>query len=245
MALTGGEKVLDVGCGLGQFSRAMARAARPAGTVIGVERSAQQLAEARRLAERAGEEGLVDFRRGEAAPLPLGDDEWGTFDVAHARFLLEHVPDPGAVVREMVRAVKPGGRIILEDDGHDTLRLWPAPPGFQGLWAAYQRTYDRVGNDPYIGHRLVSLLVQAGAVPHRNMWLFFGACAGQPSLLAAYVDNLVEIFQGVREPILSLGELDSESFDACLQALEHWGRRPDAAFWYAFSWVEGRRPGAE
>ena len=239
MALAGGERVLDVGSGLGQLTRAMAR---HGSRVVGVERSADQLAEARRLAAAAGEGELVEFRHGEAGRLPLRDDEWGTFDVAHARFLLEHVPDPVAAVREMVRAVRPGGRIILEDDGHDVIRLWPEPPGFGRLWQSYMRTYDRVGNDPVVGHRLVSLLVEAGATPLRNTWLFFGACAGQPELLRAYVDNLVRILDGVRGPILALGEWDSAAFDACLAAIRSWGARPDAALWYATSWAEGYRP---
>jgi SAM-dependent methyltransferase len=245
MGLRGGEKVLDIGCGLGQLSRAIARTVGPSGIVVGIERSGEQLAEARRLADRAGEQTLVEFRSGDASRPPLRDEEWGTFDVAHTRFLLEHVSDPLRVVGEMVRALKPGGRIILEDDGHDTLRLWPNPPGFDRLWAAYIRTYERVGNDPYVGHRLVSLLVQAGARPRRNTLLFFGSCAGQPQMLTAYVDNLVEIIQGVREPILSLGEFDSPSFDERIQALRTWGQRPDAAFWYAFSWAEGVRPEKE
>ena len=112
---------------------------------------------------------LVDFRQGQAEQLPLRENEWGTFDVAHTRFLLEHVPDPAAVVRQMIRAVRPGGRIILQDDAHDTHRLWPEPPGFGRLWSAYLRTYDRLGNDPFVGVRLVSLLVEAGAVPHATL----------------------------------------------------------------------------
>src|SRR6478609_4659324 len=231
MKLRPGEKVLDVGCGLGQLSREMARLVCPSpkwatrsascqgdgtspettGLVVGVERSSEQLLVAKRLAREAGEEGLVDFRAGSADRLPLSADEYGTFDVAHARFLLEHVPDPVAVVREMVRALRPGGRIILEDDPHDTLRLWPEPPGFAQLWAAYMRTYDRVGNDPVIGHRLVQLLVEGGAQPVRNAWPFFGACAGQPELLLGFVDNLVRILEGVREPILKLGQFDDQS----------------------------------
>src|SRR5262249_7142532 len=104
LALRDGERLLDVGSGLGQLSRAMARAAGPAGRVVGVEGDARQLAEARRLAAAAGEEVLVDFRAGDALQLPLREEEWSTFDVAHARFLLEHVRDPLGVVRAMVRA---------------------------------------------------------------------------------------------------------------------------------------------
>jgi len=240
--LAPGERVLDVGCGLGQLSRDMARQVGQSGIVVGIERSSEQLAVARQLAAEAGEERFVEFRDGPAEQLPLAAAEWGTFDVAHARFLLEHVPDPVTVVRQMVRAVRPGGRIVLEDDPHDTLRLWPDPPGFQHLWQAYMRTYDRLGTDPLTGHRLVAILVQAGAQPTRNAWPFFGACAGQRELLLGHVDNLVRILEGVREPILALGEFEPATFDACMRAIRDWAHRPDAAFWYAVSWAEGRRP---
>ena len=86
----------------------------------------------------------------------------GQFDVARARFVLEHIPTPLQVVRNMARAVRPGGRVILSDDDYDGLRLWPEPPGFSLVWNAYQRTYDRHGNDPIVGRRLVQLLHQAG-----------------------------------------------------------------------------------
>lgn len=241
LALQPGERVVDVGSGLGQLTRMMA-ARVGAGHVVGIERSEEQLAEARRLGVTAGEDSAVEFRLGEAAKLPLRHEEWGSFDVAHARFLLEHVVDPAAVVRQMVQAVRPGGRLVLEDDSHDIFRLWPEPLGFSRLWHGYLRTYDRVGNDPLVGHRLVALLTESGAEPVRNTWNFFGACGGQPRLLAAYVDNLIRILDGVRESILELGELDDQYFDACLAAVREWGTRRDAALWYATSWAEGRRP---
>lgn len=241
MRLDRGDRVLDVGSGLGQLSCQMARQVGPAGSVLGIERSREQIAAAIEVASKESGAENIEFRAGEADNLPLTADEWGRFDVAHARFLLEHVPNPVAVVRQMREAVRPGGRIILQDDPHDTLRLWPDPPGFSRLWAAYQRTYDRVGNDPLIGHRLIAILVEAGAEPVRNAWPFFGACAGQRELLVGHAENVIRILEGVRTPILALGDFDEDAFDECLAAVRRWARRPDAAFWYAVSYAEGRR----
>jgi ubiquinone/menaquinone biosynthesis C-methylase UbiE len=242
MGLRGGERILDVGSGLGQFTRAMARAAGLTGRVIGVERDPQQLSEAIRRARVDGEEKLAELRSGDALMLPLRPEEWGSFDVAHARFLLEHVPDPLAVVRAMVKAVRPGGRVVLQDDDHDVLRLWPEPAGFWQLWQAYMRTYDRMGNDPYTGRRLVSLLHEAGAAPARNNWLFFGSCSGQRTF-AALVANLINILIGARDAILSQHLMDKAILEQALTSLREWGRRPDAALWYAISWAEGVRAG--
>lgn len=241
LQLLGGEHILDVGCGLGQFSRAMARAAGPGGRVVAIDRSEAQLREAHRLADEAGEKHLVEIRHGDAVDLPLNEHEWNSFDVVHTRFLLEHVSEPIAVVRAMLRAARAGGRIILEDDHHDTMRLWPEPPGFAPLWQAYIRTYDKLGNDPYIGHRLVALLHEAGATPVRNTWIFFGSCAGQLTFLPL-VENLIGLLEGAREKMLSSGSIDGRYFDDGVAALREWATIPYAAMWFAFAWAEGRRP---
>ena len=92
------ERIIDFGSGLGQFSRAMARAV-PRGRVLGIERNEEQLAGAYRVASTEGESNLVEFRRGDVLNLELAREEWGSFDLAHARFILEHVPDPLRVVQ--------------------------------------------------------------------------------------------------------------------------------------------------
>jgi SAM-dependent methyltransferase len=236
--LRGDESIIDFGSGLGQFTRAMARAV-PRGRVVGIERDEEQLAGAKRLAANDGEGDIADFRRGDVIALDLPEREWGTYDVAHARFVLEHVADPLRVVRNMVRAVRPAGRVVLADDDHDVLRLWPEPPGFNELWRAYIRTYDRNGNDPYIGRRLVALLHAAGAQPVRNAWIFFGACAGMEifDVLAA---NMVGVVVTARRRMID-GDLSSESaFDEAIRNYRDWARRPDAALWFSMCWAEGR-----
>lgn len=239
LRLRGAERVLDLGSGLGQLSRAIARVVGK-DRVVAVERDPEQLESALRLAREAGEEGLVDFRRGDAFDLPLSRDEWGAFDLAHTRFLLEHVPRPQAVVDGMVRAVRPGGRIVLEDDDHDLLRLWPEVANFERLWRAYLRTYDQLGNDPYIGRRLVEMLKRAGADPIGNDMLFFGSCSGNPSF-DDFVRNFVGLLEGAPQAILEATNLEPAELKEGIEAFKSWGQRDDAALWYITCWAEGRR----
>lgn len=238
LSLRGGEAIVDFGCGLGQLSRAMARAAGR--RLLGIERSTEQLAEAARQAAAAGEERLLELRQGDVQEPPLRDEEWGTFDVAHARFVLEHVQEPLTVVRQMVRAVRPGGRLVLQDDDHEVLRCYPEPPGFAALWRAYERTYDRLGCDPYVGRRLAALLWEAGAAPRRCTTIFFGACAGEKSFVPL-VENMCGLLSGARGPIVGGGLLPGAEFDEALAALRAWAGKPGAAFWYGVFWAEGVR----
>ncbi len=238
LAIRRGDRALEVGSGLGELAREIGRLSGV--PVVAIERSAEQIAEAKRAAEMQGDGGLVDFREGDALRLPLRDSERGSFDVAHCRFLLEHLPDPAGAVAEMVKAVRPGGRIVLEDDDHDVLRLWPEPAGLPSLWSAYVRSYDRVGNDPYVGRRLVALLHSAGAKPARNQWLFFGTCSGQADF-ETYAENLAGVLESARGAILGAGLIESSFFDRTLAELHEWSRRPDAALWYSVCWAEGVR----
>jgi SAM-dependent methyltransferase len=240
LALSGGEAVLDVGSGLGQFTRDMAREAGPDGRVVGIEGDAKQLSAARRLAAAEGEADRVEWRRGDALALPLRKAEWGRFDVAHARFVLEHVGEPERVVEQMVSAVRRGGRVVLSDDDHQVLRFWPEPPGLNDLWQTYIRAYDRLGCDPFIGRRLVALLHGAGARPVRNHWVFFGSCAGRPEF-PALVENMIGVIVSARAAITGPLAFPAGQFEATVAATRAWARRPDAAVWYALAWAEGVR----
>ena len=236
LSLSGGEKILDVGSGLGQFSRAMARQAKR--DVLGIERSPEQIDEAMRQAKADHEEAMVEFREGDARILPLHDDEWETFDVVVARFVLEHVPDPLNVVKQMVKAVRKGGRVVLADDDHDVLRLYPEVPGFADLWSAYMQTYSKLGNDPIIGRKLVSLLHEAGAAPVRSTWIFFGSNPGEKRF-DIFINNLIGVIEGAKAEILRHKLFDEKKFDKVIASFRNWCRKPDATLWYAVCWAEG------
>jgi sigma-B regulation protein RsbU (phosphoserine phosphatase) len=237
--LQGGELVLDVGAGLGNLSRAMARAGA---RVVAIERDSRQIAEFRRQAEAAGEQDLVDVRQGEARDPPLSDEERGRFDIAHARFVLEHVRDPASVVAAMLRAVRPGGRVVLEDDDHDVLRLHPELPELGALWRAYIGAYEDLGTDPYVGRHLVTLLRDAGAQATRARQLNFGGCHDDPAF-GVLVDNFAGVVEGARSMVVASGRMDGVAFDAALDAFRAWSERPDATLWYSTCWAEGLRKG--
>lgn len=231
-----GERMLDVGAGLGLFAREVAR--RTGVPTVGIERSEEQIAEARRLAASEKESEILAMRSGEAETLPLAAEEWGTFDLAHTRFLLEHVTDPLRVVKGMVRAVRLGGRLILEDDDHDVLRLDPEPAGFRQVWQRYIESYEVLGADPRVGRRLPRLLAEAGAKPVRAVCNSLAATQGEPAF-GPILENLVKVIDTAREIMVGKLGLDAGLLDRTYDEVCALEQVPGAAFWYAFCWVEG------
>lgn len=237
LELQQGNSVLDVGSGLGQFILAMASKVGAAGRCLGIERDKNQL----KIASQELEASLlknIEFRQGNAENLILNAEEWGSFDLAHARFVLEHVKQPENVVIGMAKAVKKGGRVVLADDDHELFKLFPEPAGFSIIWQAYIRSYDRLGNDPYIGRRLVSLLHQSGLQQITNNVVFFGDCAGSPTF-SAYARNVIGILEGAKELMIKENLIDPESFEEAIRQIIIWSSKPDVALWYTINWAEG------
>lgn len=234
------KSMLDIGCGTGEFTRLVAKQLPAGAKVVAIERDPQQLATAIDRAHGAGEKDLVSFRLGDALSPPLQTNETGQFELAHTRFLLEHVQDPQTIVTTMVQNLKPGGRIVLADDDHDILRLWPEPPHVMDAWRAYFLSYLKAGHDPYIGRKLVSLIHKAGATPTRNQFVFYGACAGMPEF-PGLIANLYELLAGAAKTVVGLGKISERDYAGALMSLRQFAGQPDATLWYAINWAEGIR----
>ncbi|MGA8231742.1 MAG: methyltransferase domain-containing protein [Candidatus Acidiferrales bacterium] len=116
IALEPGAAVLDVGCGPGIDLFDMVELVGPAGRLVGLDASEAMIAEARRRAKEL--RFPITFEVGEAQALPFPD---GTFDVSRAQRVLEHLPDAGRALTEMVRVTGPRGRIVVFDIDWDTL----------------------------------------------------------------------------------------------------------------------------
>jgi demethylmenaquinone methyltransferase/2-methoxy-6-polyprenyl-1,4-benzoquinol methylase len=120
------DTVLDVACGTGSIAAELVR--RSGCTVVGLDRSEEMLAEARRSLAAAGLVGRVRLELGDAQRLAFED---ASFDHVTGGYLLRYVDDPGATIAELARVLRPGGRLALVDFGV------PPGPAAHALWRLY------------------------------------------------------------------------------------------------------------
>jgi arsenite methyltransferase len=104
-----GDRILDVGCGPGFYVTELLEAVGREGSVVGLDISADMLAVA---AKRVEGHGNVTFHEADATSLPVPD---ASFDRAVCVQVLEYVRDVPTALREMHRALRPGGRVLVWD----------------------------------------------------------------------------------------------------------------------------------
>ena len=102
--LAPGGSALDIACGSGKLTADLARLAGAAGRVVGLDFSPQMLEVARR------EHPRLEFLEGDALNLPFED---ASFDASTIAFGLRNLADPVRGLREMLRVVKPSGRVVV------------------------------------------------------------------------------------------------------------------------------------
>ncbi|BAS15731.1 uncharacterized methyltransferase C1B3.06c [Arthrobacter sp. Hiyo8] len=168
--LTAGTSVLDVGCGPGSITCDFAELVAPA-KVVGLDRSAEIVAQAATLADERGVEN-VEFVTGNIYDLDFEDE---TFDLVHAHQVLQHLTDPVAALREMRRVAKPGAIVAVRDADFHGMSWYPEVRELDDWMELYQKIARRNGAEPDAGRRLVSWAQQAGftdVAPSSSNWLY-------------------------------------------------------------------------
>ena len=145
-----GERVLELGAGNGAFLRDLAPMLGAQGRAVGLDRSPQMLAIARKFAPGA------DLIEGTAEALPFDDE---SFDAVCAAQLLCFLPDLGAALAETFRVLRPGGRVAFLDTDWATL-VWHCRDEalMQRVVGAYTSFYE----DAHLPRRLGPRLAAAG-----------------------------------------------------------------------------------
>lgn len=106
-----GDRVLDAGCGTGIGLRALSRQVAPGGTAVGVDTDGEALEwSAWSLRDLAGAGTTIELWREDVSRLPFADDQ---FDGAWCSSVLGYLTHPSTAVQELVRVVRPGGRVVI------------------------------------------------------------------------------------------------------------------------------------
>jgi len=201
-----GQRVLDIGSGIGDVSMIAARLVGPSGEVIGVERNARYIARAK---ERVA---AVGFRNVTFVQADLNDIAVpGWFDAAVGRLILTFFPDPVAVLRSVSQLLGPRGVVaIIEPSWSPAIAFNARVPLFSRLFTTTHELFQRLGIDTERGPNLHRIFQDAGLpapLMHLDMEL------GHDTAIAELQTELLRAVQPDAEKygvsLAELGDLDS------------------------------------
>lgn len=189
-----GMRVLDLGTGLGHVARIAGQLVGPTGSVLGIDQSSDVIAAARQRTQQAGAT-QVTFMEADVK-------EWRSdelFDAIVGRLVLFHVPDPPAVVRHQVQALRPGGLFVAIDYDIGASRSEPTVDLAAQAVRWVEQAFRAVGAWPRIGTRLGTILEREGL----SQVTTFGVQAylsphdpAGPRLLAGVVRSMAPVILG-------------------------------------------------
>jgi SAM-dependent methyltransferase len=145
-----------LGCGGGDATLRMAALVGAEGEVVGIDLDQSILRLARRQAENLAPP--VTFRYLDAEAL----DEVAAYDFTYARYLMLNLQQPERVFKAMVRALRPGGRLAVEDIFFPGHVCYPPNAAFDRYLELYEAAVRANGADSAIGPRLVGMALDAG-----------------------------------------------------------------------------------
>jgi SAM-dependent methyltransferase len=151
---------LDLGCGPRGTLELLSERVGVTGRVTGLDFNHEHVSQARELVDERKLRN-VEVMQGDARHTGLPA---ASFDLVHARLLLVTIPDPTAVVAEMVRLARPGGWVVSDEADCSTHICYPPNAAWDRLADIFLAAFRLDGADPDLGRRLSGLFRAAGLV---------------------------------------------------------------------------------
>ena len=230
-----GMRVIDVGCGPGSITRGLADRVAP-GEVVGVDASAEVLDVARHEASTATN---LRYQQSSVYQLPFAD---ASFDVAFAHQVLQHLADPAAAIREMLRVLVPAGLVAVRDVDWGSIAYWPVDPWIDRFIDVHARTWTRNGGEPRMGRRLRALFNAAAVADveiNSSVWAY--ATAEETRQWGeSYAERLLTSPMGART--VEYGFASQHDLEQMAGALRAWAVHPDAYWSFVHVDALARKP---
>lgn len=151
-----GETIVDFGCGPGYVAAHLARLTGPDGHIHAIDVNEAFVTRAREVADASGRGEQVTVHHCPDEKLPLAD---GAADRVYAKNVLEYVPDLHAVLTELHRTLRPGGRMVASDSDFGFVVIEPLTP------AEATELFDAAApafKEPNVGRKLRAAYLRAG-----------------------------------------------------------------------------------
>jgi ubiquinone/menaquinone biosynthesis C-methylase UbiE len=230
-----GQRVLDIGSGLGDVTILAARLVGPSGTVIGVDRDAGIIVRAK---TRIAEAGLrnVTFVQSDLGEIKSSEP----FDAIVGRFILEFVPDPQAVVCSLCELLRPGSLLAVQDACWGPfLQLTAHLPLRSKCASLIYRAFERSGANMNMELTLYRTFQEAGLPPpHMRVevpighdqdfarWIYDILCSVRPQMQQQGLScDAVGDFETLLQR-LQAEAAAAKTFGACSCLVGAWSRRP-------------------
>lgn len=213
-----GERLLEIGCGVGAVLGPIGLA-QPDAHLFGIDISPEQIATAQRhLAELGLDQ--AELVVGDGADLPWSSD---FMDRVRVVWVLEHLRDPLPVLREAWRVLRPGGTIHVTETDYATLRVSPPDPAVETMIDAFVAHFNRHGN-AHAGPSLGPWLEQAGFVDVTNQMVgIHHWCPGQRADVKEFCDYLLGFIRP-ELPAMVAAAPDSDRAAEITEGLERFER---------------------
>lgn len=229
-----GQRVLDIGCGLGDVAILTARLVGRSGEVLGVDRDASALAKARVRVAAAGLQN-VTFMESDVSEVA----SIKRFDAVVGRLILEFVPNPGAVVRSLSHLVRPGGILAFHDATWGPFLLYTVTLPLRSACASLiHQAFQRSGANMNMELVLYRSFLEAGLPPPSMRiempvgddpefarWVYDLLCSVRPQLQQhAIAYDAVGDFDTLLQR-LEAEAADAKAFGALVGLVGAWSRR--------------------
>jgi SAM-dependent methyltransferase len=209
LGLAAGHRCLEVGAGGGALVEWIAQRVGPGGGVTATDIDT-------RFVEPLASD-VVEVRQHD---ITTGAPAEGAFEFAHARLVLEHLPERDAALDNLVASLRPGGRLLVEDYDWTPFGLDPPEPLADRVAAGILRFMQDAGFDPLYGRRVVSAAAAAGLEEVRGearARVIDDSSPGFPFFRLS--------FEALRKPAVEAGRLDAADADAFAERLAAGGTR--------------------
>jgi ubiquinone/menaquinone biosynthesis C-methylase UbiE len=231
-----GMRLLDVGCGPGSISVGLAAAVVP-GPVLAIDLGPEVVDQARQHALAVG---ATNLQIEQADVLRL--DRLEQFDVVYAHQVLQHVPDPHAVLTAMHRLLAPGGYVAVRDSDYGTCTWDPAADQLQRWLEIYRAVARRNGGEPEAGRHLAGWVRGAGFTDLQvsgTTWTFPSHDSPR-----TWAESWAErtLHSNLATKALEYGIATGDELQWVADGFRQWGRRPEAFFAIGHVEVLARRP---